>query len=167
MNDERIRSALSRAIELTSDVEPPLRHSLVGEVFRALIEAEPAAASAPARKPAADTLQTPTQSNGFTTLGEAIASLPPRSHTELLPAIAAHKLASKGIDSLSAEDFVEAYRELRLSRPQNLSDTIAKSIRQGWLVPGDKREGKKTWRVSSLGLSKVDELRKTARARPR
>jgi len=156
MSDEGIRSAIERAIELTSEVDPSLRSSLVGHVFRALLDGEQGTLTT---KPSARGQDVAPTTSKFSTLGEAIASLPSRSHTELLPAIAAHMLADEGVDALTAEDFVQAYRELRLSRPQNLSDTIAKSIRQGWLVPGEKRDGKKTWRVSSRGLSKVEELR--------
>lgn len=150
--------AIDRAIELTEGVEATVRPQLVGHVFDALLQSDTDGTELrrrPAARPPVDTVR----DDNFATLGEAIASLPTRAHTELLPAIAGYKLRNDGIESLTTDDFFDAYRELRLARPQNLSDTIAKAIRQGWLVPGEKRESKKTWRVTSLGVSKVGRLR--------
>jgi hypothetical protein len=157
MNEDLIRIAIDRAIQLTEGVEAAIRPILVGHVFDSLLQSDRDIELRARPRPTP-----PTQvmnDEKFATLGEAIASLPTRAHTELLPAIAAYKLGSGGVESLTTDDFFDAYRELRLARPQNLSDTIAKAIRQGWLVPGEKRESKKTWRVTSLGVAKVKELR--------
>jgi hypothetical protein len=154
-NVEEFKAAIASAEELTKDVDVQLRPHLAAVVLSKLLDAKtrPQAQATPSHpRPAlADDTE-------YTTLGEMIAAFPSRAHTEVLPAIAAHRLRIDGVEELTADDFVAAYRELRLSRPQNLSDAIAKSMRQGWLVPGAKRDGKKTWRVSGQGIAKVGEL---------
>jgi hypothetical protein len=77
----------------------------------------------------------------------------------MLVAILAYRLRAVGEDSLTATEMSDAYRDSRIPRPQNFSDTIAKVMRKGWVVSAPPKNGQKAWRVTVLGLSAFDEWR--------
>jgi hypothetical protein len=86
-------------------------------------------------------------------LNEAIAQLGQRSQPEQLVAITAHRLGAQAIDRLTREDFLDAYREMRVPPPQNLSEQIGRCVRRGWLARAADRDSAHAWRVTQTGLT--------------
>jgi hypothetical protein len=89
------------------------------------------------------------------TLGETLARIGPRTHPEIVTAIAAHRYRVDGTESLNTEALRQSYREVRQPAPQNFSDTVAKAIRRGWLVQAGEAVDR-SWRVTASGLSVVN-----------
>lgn len=152
LDESKLKELVARVSRATEAAPPEIRSALAAELLRVLLSHE--------RESHAGNDQSSVgqqeRVSAFPTLSEAIASAGNRTHAELLALISAHRLRIKGVDSLTTQDFEEAYRETRWSRPQNLSDTVAKAIRRGWLVLAQPRGGQRAWRVTASGLRQVE-----------
>jgi hypothetical protein len=152
-----LRAKVAMAVEIVSDIDPELRAVVAREVLRALLTS--GSMPEPQRM---DRGPVPSSDELPETLVEALATLGGRSHQDTLVAILAYRLRTGADDALTVTDLGEAYRDSRLPRPQNMSDTIAKAMRKGWIVPANSKNGQKAWRVTSLGLKAFDGWRAQA-----
>ena len=61
------------------------------------------------------------------------------------------------IQSFTIADIEEGFKEARETIPTNLSDVIAKNVRQGLIMETKERKnGKKTWTVTNSGESFIE-----------
>jgi hypothetical protein len=143
-----IRAALDRALELTEAVPAEVRGALAAALLRWLLENPTAGAGAATARvrPTGGGVPLPE------TLVEALAGVGQRPQTEILVALLAYRMRAAGVDGLTSTDIVDLYREARVPRPQNLSDTIAKATRRGLVASGQLRGGQRTWRATALGV---------------
>ena len=146
-SDAHLRELALRAANATEGIPDVIRGHLAAAVFNSMLSDGTAARTVKPSQGSAETR----------TLGEMVATIGHRSHAELLLAFAVHSLRTGSADSMTADELTGAYKSVRLSRPQNLSDSIAKAMRRGWLVSGEDRAGKKTWRPTQRGLEEFSK----------
>lgn len=91
-------------------------------------------------------------------LAEQFTGIGRISQPEQILVIAADMFRRRG-EGVSREEILAAYRGMRLPAPANLSEQISRAIRRGWIRDDGRREGAKTWSVTSTGLSRADALR--------
>jgi hypothetical protein len=144
-NGERLRTLVRDAVAAVEEAPMEYRPALAAVVLTSwLRDAAETEVGVPRIK------ELPAASLG---LNEAIAQLGQRSQPEQLVAITAHRLRADAMDRLTRDDFLDAYREMRVPPPQNLSEQIGRCVRRGWLARAADRESAHAWRVTQTGLT--------------
>jgi hypothetical protein len=66
----------------------------------------------------------------------------------------------RGISSFNSDDIKKQYEEARLKPPKNINDYLAKLESQKELIIAckEKKDEKKTWKLSSSGITYVESL---------
>lgn len=143
--DEDLRAAVDRARRLADPEPEPFRslafQTLLDYLIRngAAVQAEPAAHL----RPGLD-------------LTEFLASLRAETHPDRVLAIAYFHERYAGGPPVTAHDLADAYQRARVRRPQNFPDVIASLVRKGLLVEQPRREGLKSWGITSTGVARVE-----------
>lgn len=157
MDKEAMLSVLGEAAEICDGVKEPYRAAAFQVVVQWLLARSDVTRVAVSPEASSNDLLV---ENVPATVNELLARLHSRSHPDRVEAIAFHALKRLGIDGVASDDILAAYSSSRLPRPVNLADTIAKSVRRGHLMDGQKRDGQKTWRLTVTGERYIDELLK-------
>jgi hypothetical protein len=144
ITDEDLRAAVERARRLADSEPEPFRSLAFQTLLDYLIHnrgggAEPA----PHLKAGLD-------------LNEFLASLRAETHPDRVLAIAYYQEKYLGGPPVTAHDLADAYQRARVKRPQNFPDVIASLVRKGQLVEQPRREGLKSWGITSTGAARVE-----------
>jgi len=151
IDHDELKHLAEESAALVSGVPVEVRPALAAEVFRLLT-------SNPREKGiggAAEASRPPRSANDATTLVEFLSNRGDLSHPDRLAAIAAYRFEHQNVDTLHADDFRTAYREIRTPMPQNLSLNLGRCMQRGWLVESGTKEGQKAWRITQTGLRHV------------
>ena len=141
--DEHIAALVERSVAAVQAAPPDHRPHLSAVVLKMLLGMRDGGEGPTPHRPTAPT----------STLGEEMARLGRRSQPEQLLAIVVHRLEAQAIDVMSLEMFRDAYDELRLPRPQNISEQIGRCVRRGWLATSQTADRSRGWRVTQTGLT--------------
>lgn len=130
-SDERdvIRTALSEAIELTKDLDPSVRPELCGVLAEHLLRA-PRPASL-----VANTLSVVDRS-GIETAGVALSRVQGRSQVDQIAAVVAWYWETQQ-RAATVADVRGAYASARIPPPGNISESLARTVRRGWITGSD------------------------------
>lgn len=142
----RVREALRDAAELADEVGESYRVTAFQVVFEWLL--------GPSGEPGQPPLRaTEALAEGAVpeTLNELLAVLHDRTHHDRFEAIIFHALRLRGADGLTTDEIMNAYSVARVARPANPSDVMAKCVRRGHVMEGERRDGQKTWRLTVTG----------------
>jgi hypothetical protein len=111
-----------------------------------------------------ETLLSPTIKNNYEikknspTIFEYLKAKKVTHNSDIILNIAYYNEKFNGMTSFSADDIKNQYETARLKPPQNINDFIAKLEKnRGLLIEcKEKKDGKKTWQLSSAGLNYVE-----------
>ena len=92
------------------------------------------------------------------TITELLALIAGKAHPDRIEALAYFSLHRDGVDGISTGYITEGYSHGRIPNPANIADVLAKSVRRGHLMSGERRDGKKTWRLTATGEKYMAEL---------
>lgn len=144
-NDEALRAAVERARRL-SDAEPEPFRSLT---FQTILDYLLRLGGGPVDvRPA-----TPAPGLG---LNEFLAARRIETHPERVLSIAYFQERYSGGPPITTKDLVDAYQRSRLKRPQNFPDVIASLVRKGYLTEESRRDGLKSWGITSTGAQHIE-----------
>jgi hypothetical protein len=137
ISDEDLRAAVERARRLADPEPEPFRSLAFQTLLDYLIRTGPPAGAQPAAhlRPGLDLIET---------------------HPDRVLAIAYYQEKYVAGPPVTAHDLAEAYQRGRIKRPQNFPDVIASLVRKGLLVEQPRREGLKSWGITSTGAARVE-----------
>lgn len=94
------------------------------------------------------------------TLFEFLKKRDVSQNNDIILNIAYYNENFRGISSFSAEEIKNQYEMARLKPPKNINDFLAKLERnKGYIIEcKEKKDGKKTWKLSSSGITYVESL---------
>ena len=92
------------------------------------------------------------------TITELFALSDGKGHADRVEALADFSLHREGVDGISTDYITEGYSQGRIPNPANIPDVLAKSGRRGHLMSGERRDGKKTWRLTATGEKYIEAL---------
>lgn len=150
MDDTEIRATLSRAERIVEQVPEPLRVLAFGAVLEHLLKTQRPShrEEAPARPPA----------RGIpANLSEFLVEKKPATHIERVVATAYYSFHSGDAAGVTADEVIDGYGKARVSKPRNIHDVIAKSVKKGLLIESDqKKDGTKAWVITPTGEAYVE-----------
>lgn len=80
----------------------------------------------------------------------------PDTHVERATAIAKFLVRVENIDPMTIEDIDEAYVDLRIPRPANMSDVLAKAENRKWMMRKGKEGQNVLWTITKPGIEAVE-----------
>ncbi len=143
---DRLLEAIKQAREIADDLPEPYRPVAFQVAVNYFL-----GGSAVATKPG---LRQATASMDME-LNEFLASKKIGSHPDRIVAVAYYQLR-KGAGGVTTKDIADAYARARLRKPQNVHDVISTTIRRGFLVDGEKKDGMRTWVITPTGEAHVE-----------
>ena len=146
MGNEEIRTAIEEAMGLTRHLEEPFKSI----AFRVVLQRQLGQ-----HQPTSDDRPAAVVRPGDT-FGELAAARQPTTHVNRVILFAYYSLHSGDRKGVTIKEIEEAYRQIRERKPQNIPDVIAGCSRHGFLVEGQRKEGAKTWVITSRGEGYVE-----------
>jgi hypothetical protein len=152
---ERLKEVARLASEATADLPATIRPAVAAAMVQSLLGGvRPAGDQRTADR---DSVSIESAAATGLTLGETLAKSQITTHPERILAVAAFAF-EHGNESVTAEELLAAYNDLRIPKPQNLSANLGKCVKRGWLVPAPPREGRKSWRITQTGMKAYRKL---------
>jgi hypothetical protein len=145
VSDEDLRAAVERARRLADGEPEPFRSLAFQTLLDYLI-----------RNGGATQAEPPAHLRPGLDLTEFLATLRAETHPDRVLAIAYYQEKYQGGPPVTARDLGDAYQRSRTKRPQNFPDVIASLVRKGLLVEQPRREGLKSWGITSTGAARVE-----------
>lgn len=100
-----------------------------------------------------------------TSVREFMTETNPRSDVQRALVIGYYLEKKTGIAEFTVRDVEEGFRQAKETVPSNLADKLFKNAKAGLIMEGkDKREGMKTWTLTTSGELVVDEMLSKKRA---
>jgi hypothetical protein len=148
VDDDQIRSALTRARALCEDQPEPFRSLAFRTVLESLLRGNGLAASPSARvSPSPVGLE----------LVEFLAQKKAETHPDRVVAVAFYVYRTQDGAGVTTKELADAYSRARIRKPQNFPDVIAACVRRGFLVEGERRDGMKSWVITRTGEAHVEQ----------
>lgn len=154
MNREEIQKKIEEAKQLVGgDPKEPLTQIAFGEVFRILLQ--PSSQHAESKKD----VTTGAVATKLMQISEFLAQSNIKTDTDRVTAILYHHFHNGQASSTRAE-ILQGYSSARIRHPTNLSDVIARCIRQGYIIEApERKEGAKAWQITqTTGEKHIKEL---------
>ena len=156
MEKELVREALRDAAEVADEVDEAYRVAAFQVAAERLLRRD---GGAHPERAQARSLGTRVASDGQPeSINELLALMHDRSHPDRFEAILLHSLRRTGVDGLTTDEVLKAYSEGRAPKPANASDVIAKCVKRGHVMEGEKRDGQKTWRLTVTGERYMEQI---------
>lgn len=94
------------------------------------------------------------------TLFEFIKKRTVTQNFDIILSIAYYNENFRGISSFNVDDIKNQFEEARLKPPKNINDYLAKleTPKELIITCKEKKDGKKSWKLSSSGISHVESL---------
>ena len=145
MNGEYIKAAIEDAIEVTRCLEEPFRSI----AFKVVLERRLKGSDG-----ASETAASPLVKTGET-LAEFTAARQPATHVNRVMTFAYFSLHSGDSSGRTVKEIEDAYKQVRVKKPQNIPDVIGQCMRRGLLVEADRKDGAKAWVITARGEAYV------------
>lgn len=144
-SDEALRAAVERARRLSEAEPEPFRSLAFQTILGYLLHFGGDSVDV---RPAA-----PAPGLG---LNEFLAARRIETHPDRVLTIAYFQERYSSGSPITTKDLVDAYQRSRLKRPQNFPDVIASLVRKGYLTEESRRDGLKSWGITSTGAQHVE-----------
>lgn len=89
-------------------------------------------------------------------LNEFLTRVDPDTHVERVTAIADYLVREEEIDPLTVGDFEDAYLEVRIPKPANMSDILSKAENREWIMRHSKEGQHVLWTIAQPGRDAID-----------
>ena len=83
----------------------------------------------------------------------------PKSHVDRAAIFSYWLFHKEGLKAYNADDVARCYDEARIKKPKNLTDTMNKLQKKGYVKPAGEKDGKKAWVITQSGEEYVEQIK--------
>ncbi|HEX69385.1 MAG TPA: hypothetical protein ENG10_03720 [Candidatus Bathyarchaeota archaeon] len=83
----------------------------------------------------------------------------PRKHTDIAIIFSYWLFHRENMQAYNIDDIAKCYDEARIKMPKNLTDTMNKLQKKGYVKPVGEKDGKKAWIITQSGEEYVEQMK--------